>query len=75
MTIYKTSEQHFLANIIVRISELHVQRRRNRSWIRLQRTPESREKLEQENALITGRIRFLQDAFNKDSPILSNTRL
>lgn len=72
MTKFKTSDKHFLTNIIVRISALHLERRRNREWIRLQRTPESRKRLEQENELITWRIRLLQDAFNEHPLIIDN---
>jgi len=61
---YKTAEQHFLAQIVIRIVQLHLERRRNETWIRLQRSAASRLALESTNESIKNRISFLSDTFS-----------
>lgn len=60
---FKTAEQHFLANIVVRIVELHNEKKRNNNWIRLPRSAESKKVLEIKNELIAKRIQFLSNTF------------
>ena len=68
---YKTAEQHFLAQIVIRIVQLHLERRRNCYWLRLTRTEESRKAMESRNESITRTITVLSDSFknNCDTPL------
>jgi len=68
---YKTAEQHFLAQIVIRIVQLHLERSRNYSWARLTRTEESKKAIELRNESITRTIYMLSDSFknNCDTPL------
>ena len=68
---YKTAEQHFLAQIVIRIVQLHLERRRNYSLLRLIRTEESKKAMELRNESITRTITMLSDSFknNCDTPL------
>lgn len=66
---YKTAEQHFLAQIVIRIVQLHLERRRNETWIRLQRSAASRAALELTNEAIKNRIAFLSDTFRNQTDL------
>jgi len=63
---YKTAEQHFLAQIVIRIVQLHLERRRNYSWLKLIRTEESRKAMELRNESITRTITVLSDSFKNN---------
>lgn len=60
---YKTAEEHFLAQIIIRVVQLHLERRKNEAWIRLPRSTASRNELELKNKAIKTKISLLSDTF------------
>lgn len=68
---YKTAEQHFLAQIVIRIVQLRLERKRNYAWLRLIRTEESKKALELRNEAITRTISMLSDSFKNlcDTPL------
>jgi len=66
---YKTAEGHFLAQIVIRIVQLHLDRRSNEERIRLTRSLASRHKLELENKVIKTKISLLSDTFKNQSSL------
>lgn len=69
MTKYKTAKEHFLANIIVRIVELHKERRFVDQWIRTTKHPAESINLKVQRERIARRINFLSGVFNDQCAI------
>jgi len=66
---YKTAEEHFLAQIVIRIVQLHLERRRNETWIRLSQSIASRRALESSNEAIKNKISLLSDTFRNQTDL------